>query len=88
VHDAPTRRGPVSFAVRWHGSRPALLWDAPSGTTVRAPALDPSWSSPTAVGETLLAEPPPALLAMGARRAGGGTTDAPSDAFGMPESFT
>jgi hypothetical protein len=87
VHDAPTRRGPVSFAVRWHGSRPALLWDAPNGMAVRAPALDPSWSSSTAVGETLLAEPPSTLLAMGARRAGG-TTQAPPDAFREPESFT
>jgi hypothetical protein len=87
VHDVPTRRGPVSFAVRWHGSRPALLWDAPRGTTVRAPALDPSWSSTTAVGETLLAEPPPTLLAMGTRHAGG-ATQGHSDAFGAPESFT
>ena len=29
--DAPTRRGPVSYSVRWHGDRPALLWDAPEG---------------------------------------------------------
>lgn len=58
VHDAPTRRGMVSFAVRWHGARPALLWDVPTGTTVRAPGLDPEWESDEPSGETLLAEPP------------------------------
>ena len=31
VRDAPTRRGPVSYSVRWHGDRPALLWEAPDG---------------------------------------------------------
>ena len=26
--DVPTRWGEVSFAVRWHGARPALLWES------------------------------------------------------------
>jgi hypothetical protein len=55
VHDAPTRRGPVSFAVRWHGARPALLWDVPDGTELRAPGLDPGWSTSSARGDALLA---------------------------------
>jgi hypothetical protein len=55
VRDAPTRRGPVSCSVRWHGERPALLWEGPPGTTFTAPGLDPSWSSTDARGETLLA---------------------------------
>jgi hypothetical protein len=55
VRDAPTRRGTVSFAVRWHGTRPALLWEVPAGTPVRAPGLDPAWSSNEPAGETLLA---------------------------------
>jgi hypothetical protein len=63
VHDAPLRAGRVSYAVRWHGARPALLWDAPSGVVLRAPALDPLWSSEEASGETLLHEPPPAFAA-------------------------
>ena len=27
VHDAPTAHGQLSYAVRWHGERPALLWE-------------------------------------------------------------
>ena len=38
VRDAPTRAGLVSFALRWHGERPALLWEVPSGVVVRAGA--------------------------------------------------
>lgn len=56
VHDAPTRAGPVSFAVRWHGTRPALLWAAPQGVRLRAPGLDPAWTNAGAGGEALLAE--------------------------------
>ena len=74
----PLRRGSCSFAVRWHGARPALLWDVPPGVEVRAPALDPAWSSSEPVGETLLAEPPRALLPMGERGArSAATVDAP-----------
>ena len=39
------RAGPVSFSVRWHGERPALLWEAPPGTRLTAPGLDAAWSS-------------------------------------------
>ena len=60
VHDAPTHFGPVSFAVRYHGDRPALLWDLKvreGAGTVRltAPGLDPTWSTTEPKGETLLA---------------------------------
>jgi hypothetical protein len=62
VHEAPTHHGVMSFAVRWHGDRPALLWeltphaDGP-GTPVRltAPGLDPAWSSTERAGEVPLA---------------------------------
>ncbi len=65
VHEVPTRVGTVSFAVRWHGGRPAVLWDAPAGITLRASRLDPSWSVATeGAGEQLLAEPSGDLLAM------------------------
>jgi hypothetical protein len=65
VHAAPTRHGTVGFALRWHGPRPALLWEVAGsgpGLVVRAPGLDPAWSSTAPAGEALL-EPPPAVLA-------------------------
>jgi hypothetical protein len=77
VHDLPLRAGRLSFAVRWHGARPALLWDAPAGVTLRAPALDPDWTAPGGAGETLLAEPPAPLLALGSRRREGERVDDP-----------
>ncbi|WP_419926834.1 hypothetical protein [Candidatus Poriferisocius sp.] len=62
VYGLPTRFGPVSYAVRWHGARPALLWEldprpGQGAVTVRASALDKSWSSDQASGEALLAAP-------------------------------
>jgi hypothetical protein len=64
VHDLPTPRGHLSFAVRWHGERPALLWDlrpAPGEAAVAArlaaPGLDPTWSTVEARGEALLEAP-------------------------------
>jgi hypothetical protein len=56
VHQAMTLYGPVSFALRWHGARPALLWDQGEGSIrLICPSLDPSWSTMEAKGETLLA---------------------------------
>ncbi|MCY3888510.1 MAG: hypothetical protein OXG50_01245 [bacterium] len=60
VYGLPTRFGPVSYAVRWHGARPALLWEldcrpGQKPVTLRAPALDQRWSSDEPTGETLLA---------------------------------
>ena len=57
VHDAPTRAGRVSYAVRWHGARPALLWECERAVRLRAPGLDPAWSTREARGEALLAAP-------------------------------
>jgi hypothetical protein len=57
VRAAPTGRGPVSYSVRWHGERPALLWESPEGVRVSAPGLDPAWSTTEARGEALLAGP-------------------------------
>lgn len=46
----------ISFAVRWHGDKPALLWeiDGPPGARVAASAVDSSFSSTEMRGETLL----------------------------------
>ena len=47
----------VSFGVRWHGSRPALLWEVggPFGLRLGAGATDPSWSTTDPAGDALLA---------------------------------
>jgi len=64
IHHAPTAHGRLSYAVRWHGERPALLWevDAHAGSPVelRAPGLDPDWSTTEPKGEALLAPVVPA----------------------------
>jgi len=65
AHGLPTRWGHLSFAVRWHGARPALLWEvAPSPPArvqgppvISSPGLDPGWSTHEPSGEALLAEP-------------------------------
>jgi hypothetical protein len=46
----------ISFAVRWHGDKPALLWeiDGPPGARVAASAVDGTFSSTEMRGETLL----------------------------------
>ena len=69
VHGLRTRYGTTSFALRWHGERPALLWEVEppedhsgdeTAPTWRAPQLDPDWVGRGWSGETLLArvEPP------------------------------
>lgn len=55
VHGAPTRAGAVSYAIRWHGSRPALLWDCAGAQRVMVPGLDPRWATDEPRGEALLA---------------------------------
>ncbi len=61
VHQVDTPIGEVSAAIRWHGARPALLWDvrcAPADhVALRCSVLDPTWSATVATGEALLAEP-------------------------------
>jgi hypothetical protein len=57
VHDAPTRFGRISFALRWHGEHPALLWevtDVRRGLELRVPTLVSGWSTRDPIGETLL----------------------------------
>ena len=51
----PVSGGELSFAVRWHGERAALLWEntgSPVDLTCRS--LDPAWKSSQAKGEALL----------------------------------
>jgi hypothetical protein len=61
AQDLPTTEGRLGFAVRWHGDRPALLWelvahdDSSGAVEIAAPGLDPSWRSSERRGEALLA---------------------------------
>lgn len=65
VHRAPTLFGRLSYAIRWHGFRPALLWEMEplagrpvSAIELRCPGLDPDWSTRELSGEALLAGTP------------------------------
>jgi hypothetical protein len=56
VRDAPTQRGRISYALRWHGDRPALLWQCErDGVLLSVPGLDRSFSTTEQSGEALLA---------------------------------
>jgi hypothetical protein len=62
AHGVPT--GPssqVSLAIRWHGDRPAVLWEQ-SGMAIEliAPVVAPGWSTTAPSGEALWPPPPPA----------------------------
>lgn len=52
-------RHTVSLAVRWHGDRPALLWETAGerGLALTGGAADRDWTSVETSGETLLAAP-------------------------------
>lgn len=58
-----TRLGVVSASLRWHGSRPALLWEViplegrSTPARLTASRLDPTFETSELSGETLLAEP-------------------------------
>jgi len=57
VHGMPTRNGKVSWAVRWHGDRPALLWEVEDGSedlVIMSPGLDPAFRGSGPRGEALL----------------------------------
>jgi hypothetical protein len=54
VYGAPLGAVTVGFAVRWHGERPALLWEASAPVHLTCSALDPAWSADAARGEALL----------------------------------
>lgn len=60
VRGMVTGFGRLSFSVRWHGARPAVLWEregGPEGAELRCDGLDPSWSTIERSGEALLQAP-------------------------------
>jgi hypothetical protein len=63
AHGVVTRFGRASFALRWHGDRPAVLWEVeptpgvdPQGPApvLSCPGLDPTWRGDGWTGEALL----------------------------------
>ena len=59
VYGVPTGAlSSVSFAVRWHGERPAVLWEQ-SGqqVTLSSPAIAPGWQTTDVKGEALWPQP-------------------------------
>ena len=58
----------VSFAIRWHGERPAVLWevDGPPGVVLRS-GVDSEWTTTEMRGEALWNAPrrPPTKVALG-----------------------
>ena len=59
VHRLPTALGLLSFALRWHGARPALLWEVEGDwdLTLTCASIDSEWSTTDQRGEALLAAP-------------------------------
>jgi hypothetical protein len=60
VHGIPTSAtSSVSYAVRWHGERPAILWEqlGEHPVVLTAPDIDPGWSSDAMSGEALWMSP-------------------------------
>ncbi len=67
----------VSYAIRWHGARPAVLWELTGEPLVlTAPAIDPTWRSAGTSGEALW--PAPAGAALEVREADGPGTGSTS----------
>lgn len=65
VYGVPTGAlSSVSFAVRWHGERPAVLWEQ-SGQSVSlsSPAIAPAWRTTDVKGEALWPQPDGLLAA-------------------------
>jgi hypothetical protein len=65
VRGVPTPLGRCSYSVRWHGERPALLWEIERAggeepIAVTCPGLDPTFRRDAPSGEALLAAPAPA----------------------------
>lgn len=67
AHGVRTPWGLTSFALRWHGDRPAILWEIepPAGLAESAaapvltcPGLDPAWRAQAWSGEALMAQVP------------------------------
>lgn len=54
VRGVPTPSGRLSFSVRWHGPRPALLWECARPVVLTCPVLDPAFRGSGPSGDALL----------------------------------
>lgn len=88
AHRIPVTGGRVSFGARWHGERPALLWevDGPGTVELAAPGLDGQWRSSELRGEALLG-PTPGLVAEAGPETPEATRGAVIDPEDHPDSF-
>jgi len=59
VYGVPTgATSKVSFAVRWHGARPAVLWEQSGDSlSLSSPVLAPEWTTAHDKGEALWPQP-------------------------------
>jgi hypothetical protein len=57
AHGVPAGEATVGMALRWHGARPALLWEADAPVRLTCSGLDPAWTGSGASGEALLSPP-------------------------------
>ena len=66
VNNAPISSGIMGYAIRWHGTSPALLWEASTSNRIQinARSLDKSWFSNDQIGETLLSKQIPKEIAV------------------------
>lgn len=82
VYGVPTVPGAaVSYAIRWHGERPAVLWEQTGGPIeLTAPVAAPDWQSSDVKGEALWPPPPGARPIADAPVAGSPVIEPPSDA--------
>jgi hypothetical protein len=62
----------VSYALRWHGERPAVLWECiGSEVALSAPVVAPDWRTAEPKGEALWPVPPGAQAAASSAQGGG-----------------
>jgi hypothetical protein len=58
AYGVPTgERSTVAYAVRWHGARPAVLWEQSGDPVELTSPCAPAWRTRDATGETLWPEP-------------------------------
>jgi hypothetical protein len=83
AYRVPVGAAVLGVALRWHGPRPALLWEL-DGThgPLRSSGLDPSWSADHARGEVLVTDPAATSTLGGESTAGGGETGTSSPTGG------